>query len=296
MRPSDLGLNRPNALLRWDPEKLVGSAEGTILLGHPLLVFEEVPSTNDVALELAENGAPEGTMVIARTQLRGRGRFGREWVSAPGAGFWFSLLLRPRLTHPESALLPTAIGAGVVLALRDIGLKAFLKWPNDILTRGRKVAGILVEGRYRGLRLDTAVVGIGLNWVSPEGGRRSLGSRATGLAGEFDPSREERLSPEEMLGRVLAHVERAYFLLRSAGPAPFLAAWPGLSAHLGRPVIIEGVESSEVSKPGRRAAFRPRWALAGPLMADGSLEVVTPEGKRQRLISAEVRLRPPLLD
>jgi BirA family biotin operon repressor/biotin-[acetyl-CoA-carboxylase] ligase len=172
-----------------------------------------------------------------------------------------------------------AIGFGVVLALRDLVLPAGLKWPNDILVGGRKVGGILVEGRSEGGCLKTAVAGVGVNWLAPDTSGEPPLTPPTGLAAELAATGTNIPSPERVLGSLLEHMEQAYLLLRSAGPAPFSAAWPRVSAHLGRPVVVQ--DPGPTSTP----------ALAGPLLPDGSLEVVTAGGERRRLVSAEVRLR-----
>lgn len=260
--------------------------------GRPFRYFEEVSSTNDIALEwagleAAAGPAPEGAMVLAASQTGGRGRAGRTWVSRAGAGFWFSVVLRPGLAYPEAGFLPAALGFGVVDALRELGLDAGLKWPNDVLVRGRKIAGILVEGRTVAGVLVSAAAGVGLNWVPPDqpsgGDGSAVESRlhhpATGVASELvgggRPPRE--ISPEGVLVAVLGGLEKAYLILKTAGPAPFLKSWPRFSAHFVRPVLVHPVEGS---------AYR---ALAGHVYPDGSLEVIT-EGGRRRLGAEEVSL------
>jgi BirA family biotin operon repressor/biotin-[acetyl-CoA-carboxylase] ligase len=230
-------------------------------LGRPFRFCGEVTSTNDLAREWAGSGAPEGTLVVASSQTKGRGRAGRTWVSGPGAGLWLSLVLRPELAHPSAGLLPVALGFGVVAALRELGPACDLKWPNDVLWRGRKLAGLLVESQSRGDRVSLAVAGIGLNWIPPDLGGDS--ERATGLVEAFSGNAP---SPEAVLARVLDQVEKAYFLLKAAGPRPFVKAWPGVSAGLGR---------------------QGETVLAERLLPDGSLEVLSPGGKRERMVSGE---------
>ena len=252
----------------FDPERLFRAYRANLKrvlrasrFGRPFRFCGEVTSTNDLALEWARSGAPEGTLVVASSQTKGRGRAGRIWVSGPGAGLWLSLVLRPDLACPSAGLLPVALGFGVVAALRELGLASDLKWPNDVLWRGRKLAGLLVESQSRGDRVVLAVAGIGLNWTPPDLGGDS--GRATGMVEAFAGNAPP---PETVLVRVLGHVERAYFLLRASGPAPFVKAWPGVSAGLGR---------------------RGETALAERLLPDGSLEVLLTGGKRERMVSGE---------
>ncbi|MEW6032457.1 MAG: biotin--[acetyl-CoA-carboxylase] ligase [Bacillota bacterium] len=243
--------------------------------GRPLHVFDEVTSTNDIALDLVREGAPEGAAVIAGSQTRGRGRDGRTWLSAPGRGLWLSIVLRPGLTYPDSGLLPVVAGSGLVLALRDLGLPALVKWPNDIWVRGRKIAGVLVESCSNGGRLEAAVVGVGLNCLLPAS--ENLRYPVTALRVEAEAAGVVLPSREAVLDIVLDRLERAYLLLKAAGPHPFLRAWPSLSAHHGRPVTAFG--------PAGKMA-----GLSGPLQPDGCLELLLPDGERRLLNSAELGL------
>jgi len=137
-------------------------------LGEPLYVFDAVSSTNDVCRELAGSGAPHGTLVVADEQLQGRGRAGRRWFTPPGSAIAMSLLLRPgELGGNDLAALNMLGALAVVEALDDLGLAASIKWPNDVLLQGGKVAGVLTEATWQGEVLDTMVLGIGVN-VHPQ--------------------------------------------------------------------------------------------------------------------------------
>ena len=142
----------------------IQSRLSTNCIGHPILSYEKVSSTNDVLKDLAVQGAPEGTTVVAEAQSRGRGRRGREWSSVPGKGVYMSVLLRPGIPGTEAGLLAILGGVSVIRALETLELKDIaLKWPNDVLAGGRKIAGILVEPRIGGGQVEFAVVGIGIN-------------------------------------------------------------------------------------------------------------------------------------
>lgn len=297
-----------------NPRTLPGDlrrAKAGTLLGLPLRYLDETTSTNDQAMEWAGIGASEGSMVIAAAQTSGRGRQGRHWLSAPGSGLWFSLVLRPGLAYPASGMLPLAAGFGVVAALRRLGLPAALKWPNDALVRGRKAAGVLVEGKTEDGLLATAIVGIGVNWRIPDD--PEIASRATGLEAEFaalaapadaatagrppdatpavpppdaTPAGDApggaipgRPDPASVLAAILDGVERAYLLLKAAGPNPFIAAWPRFSAHFGRLASVSYLEAQTTEE-----------VLTGAIHPDGTLEVVTPGGGKKRIASGEVGL------
>ena len=133
-------------------------------IGNEIIVVEETPSTNDLAWKAVERGTPEGFVVFAERQTAGRGQYGRRWESAPYQGLWLSILLRPALTLRESPQL-TSLLADIVAATitQETGCTATIKLPNDIYIAGRKVAGILVEGRTDNSGCYVAVAGVGIN-------------------------------------------------------------------------------------------------------------------------------------
>jgi BirA family biotin operon repressor/biotin-[acetyl-CoA-carboxylase] ligase len=125
-------------------------------------VFRETESTNDIAQQAAEGGEPEGFVVFAEAQTRGRGQFGRRWDSAPGLGLWCSLLLRPSWGPAQfSQITPLVAVATARAVARHAGLPINIKPPNDVFCRGRKLAGILSETRTG--RHPFVVVGVGIN-------------------------------------------------------------------------------------------------------------------------------------
>ena len=133
-------------------------------IGNEIVVVEEARSTNDLAWEALERGIPDGFVVFAERQTAGRGQYGRRWESAPHQGLWFSILLRPALTLPESPQLTSLLADVVAETLTEqTGCVATIKPPNDIYVAGRKVAGILVEGRIENDGGYVAVAGIGIN-------------------------------------------------------------------------------------------------------------------------------------
>ena len=137
---------------------------GECRVGNQLVVVEETCSTNDLAWEAEARGAPEGFVVFAERQTAGRGQYGRRWESAPYQGLWFSVLLRPSITLNESPRL-TSLLASVAAATisEETGCAASIKPPNDIYLAGRKIAGVLVEGRTASDGSYVAVAGMGVN-------------------------------------------------------------------------------------------------------------------------------------
>ncbi|TAD80515.1 MAG: biotin--[acetyl-CoA-carboxylase] ligase [Oscillatoriales cyanobacterium] len=131
-----------------------------------LQVLDETSSTNQVAWELAKTGAPAGTIVIALQQSAGRGQWGRQW-SSPLGGLYLSRYFEPQLPPEDGAQLTLAAAWGLGQTLRDRAVPVEIKWPNDLVVRGRKWGGLLTETRLAGGLIGRAVTGLGLNWINP---------------------------------------------------------------------------------------------------------------------------------
>ena len=128
-------------------------ALGTKVIGEKLFVYDMVTSTNDLALFLAEQGEPEGTIVFAKGQTEGRGRHGKTWVSPPGGGLYFSFILKPDCKASDASRITLTIAWAMAMSLKDVGIEdVSVKWPNDILIKGKKVSGILTEMKLAGDR------------------------------------------------------------------------------------------------------------------------------------------------
>ena len=243
--------------------------------GRSILFSREVESTNSWARELAMYGAYEGTVVIAETQAKGRGRLGREWVS-PAGGLWFSLILRPKLRPAEAVKLTFVAGLAVVKVLREVfGLKAVTKWPNDVLVNGRKTCGILTEMNTTGETVNFVVVGVGINAnfnvekVFPEQLRKGV----TSLENEL--GRKVRL--EELFRGLLERLENVYELFMKEGSNPVLEEWKKYAGFIGRQVIA-------ISPTGKMNG------LALDVDDDGALILRLADGSVRRVFVGDVSL------
>jgi len=141
-----------------------------LTLGRPLVTTRETGSTNDDALAAARSGAPHGALFVTEAQRAGRGRRGNTWLSAPGGGLLFSLVLRPDIALERAPALALLTGLAVRAAVAEhlrasgvVGERVLVKWPNDVVVGDKKLAGILVESQVRGTELGAVVVGVGLN-------------------------------------------------------------------------------------------------------------------------------------
>jgi BirA family biotin operon repressor/biotin-[acetyl-CoA-carboxylase] ligase len=222
------------------------SKAGTGVFGDPYRYFDIIDSTNSAALRWADDGAPEGAVVVADQQEEGRGRWGRSWLSEPGRSLMFSLVLRPELLADRLGLLPLTAGVAVAEAVEELtGIDAGLKWPNDVMAGSRKLAGILVESKVAGGRVEAVVVGIGINFDwPPERLPGDIAERATSLVtalalGAALPSRPA------LLAAILARFEMLYGWLGSdADERRLVERAEPRSQVLGKLVTISGADGS----------------------------------------------------
>lgn len=198
------------------------------VFGHRIFYYPSIGSTNERALELATAGEPEGGLVVAEEQTEGRGRRDRSWASNPYLGIYASLILRPAIPAPRAPLLTFMAAIATADALNEIpGLKARIKWPNDVIARGRKIAGVLGEVRGADPEVREMVVGIGVNvHHREEDFPPELRSRATSVRLETDAG----CTRAALLARLLEGFEHRYARALRDGPATLLREWQSLSA------------------------------------------------------------------
>lgn len=233
-------------------------------VGASVVRLATVDSTQRVAFDLAADGAPDGTVVVADEQRGGRGRRGRVWHAAPGEGLLVSILLRPRLAPLAWPTLSLAAAVAVAEALdAAAGLAVRLKWPNDVMARGRKLAGILLESRPS--PAPVVVVGIGLN-VAQRDFPPELADRATSVAIETGRAADR----EALLGAVVASFGSWRRRAEREGFAPVRERWLALTDTVGRRVTADGITGEAVDLDG-----------------DGAL-LVRADGRLRRVVSGEV--------
>ncbi len=211
---------------------------GTRVFGQgDIVYFTETDSTNSQARQRAEAGAAEGTLVVAECQTAGRGRRGRAWVSPEGAGIYLSLIARPRISPAEAprlTLLTAVAAADAVIA--ETGVPVRIKWPNDLLVDGRKLAGILTEIRTEMDLVDYVVIGIGINANTPETSLSAIrDQKCTSLWIETG----NRIDRASLLRRFLSEFEACYETFLTEGFASILTRWKAHSAIIGEAVAVD---------------------------------------------------------
>jgi len=242
------------------------------LFGKRIHHFFKTNSTNHVAMELGHAGEPEGSVVLAEEQTAGRGRAGRAWVSERATGIYVTLLLRPKLAPVQAPLLTMMAGLSARAAIEAVtGLSVDLKWPNDLLIRGKKVGGILTEMHAEPSQIRFVIVGIGLN-VNQEKFSGELSNAATSLRVETGKSQ----SRMELLVRLLREFETDYNKFLRDGVASVVARFESASSYAkGKRVrVSNGVES-----------YTGTTAGLGP---EGLLQVEREDGRLMTVIAGDV--------
>ena len=258
----------PNILT---PDMLKQRLKGS-LFGKHIYHFFKTDSTNRVALELGHAGEPEGAVVLAEEQTAGRGRAGRMWSSERAAGIYVTLLLRPKLAPVQASLLTMMAGLSAHAAVEAVtGLAVDLKWPNDLIIRGKKVGGILTEMHAEPGQVRFVIVGIGLN-VNQEKFPGELASIATSLRLETGKPQ----SRMELLVRLLREFESDYNRMLREGVASVVKRFEVISsyAHGKRVRVTNGTES-----------YLGTTAGLGP---EGLLQVERDDGRVVTVIAGDV--------
>jgi BirA family transcriptional regulator, biotin operon repressor / biotin---[acetyl-CoA-carboxylase] ligase len=237
--------------------------------------FDSIGSTNNEALAWATSGAEDLSLVIADEQTAGRGRLDRKWFTPKGTALAFSLILRP--SSEEKPYVTRIVGLAALAvadSLRTRGLVVQIKWPNDVLLNGRKVAGILVESVWSGEEVDCVVIGIGMNVLKGAvPSHELLQFPATSLEDSLGPAVEREVVLHDILAGIIAL--RSHLRTDS-----FIASWEKALAFRGEQVQVE--EGNGTSVHGK---------LLG-LESDGSLRLSDGNGKSITVRFGDVRLRP----
>jgi BirA family transcriptional regulator, biotin operon repressor / biotin---[acetyl-CoA-carboxylase] ligase len=234
---------------------------------------DSVASTMDEIDALGEMGAPSGTVVVAREQTAGRGRAGRTWSAPAGSGLFVSVLHRTSLPARELSALPLAVGLALADAIEEAaGLRCLLKWPNDLLTDGRKIAGVLVATKLSGESVRFANIGVGINCLVA---RDDLPPGAGSICSETG----RPVAPEELLPKVLHQLERSLDAFERSSGRGDLDRWLARAAFLGEMVaVVDG----GIRREGRFVGVDP----------DGALRLRTEDGETIRVVSGDLTRGP----
>lgn len=247
----------------------------TRVIGRDIRVFEQTTSTNDVIEKLARDGVNEGVVVFAESQTRGRGRLGRKWISPTRKGLWFSVLLRPEMRPQETTQLTVASATALRRAIQsETGLKPEIKWPNDILIDGKKVAGILTELSAELDRVKHIILGIGID-VNQDVDEfpAELRKTATSLRIESGAT----VSRAGLATTILRELDHDYQRISSGKFSVVADEWETCCTTIGRNVIVQ-------------IGDRKIRGRAESLDDDGSLLLRTEHGRLETIFGGDVTL------
>ena len=220
---------------RLIPQELTWNLQ-TSCMGRRVHAYETTDSTMDIAHRLAASNEPEGAVVVAEGQSGGRGRLGRNWISPKGKGIYASVILRPPLQLSHVPLITLMAAVAVARAIQaETRLIPQIKWPNDVMIRGKKAAGILTELNAELNRVHYVILGIGINVNTPAS---HLPARATSLAEELG----QRVDRVGLSRSLFVQLDRSYSEFLSQGSPAILEQWRGFASFLGRRirVVLEG--------------------------------------------------------
>ena len=265
-------VSAPDALLAVDLQSRLIQDQ---VIGSTVRVLQNTTSTNDEASRAALEGHPEGLVIFAESQSAGRGRMGRRWSSPTGRGLWFSALLRPSLTPGECTQLTAASAIALVRAIQSAtGITPEIKWPNDLLIKGKKIAGILTEMSAELEHVRSLVLGIGIdvNQTASE-----FPADLRGIATSLKLATGKNVSRPDLAEAVLRNLDHEYARILAGNFAAVAEEWASHCSTLGKQATID------------MGTHRVR-GRAEALDENGALLLRTEHGRIERIIGGEVTL------
>lgn len=249
----------------------------TEAIGGIIYSFEEVGSTNEVASELARNGAPEGTVIIADSQSKGKGRLQRRWISPPGVNLYMSVIFRPAIEAKDAPLLTLVASIALAETIKGKEPDTLIKWPNDILVKGKKVAGVLTGMQPIGNKVDFVIVGIGVNINMT----REMMEREMGEVSEIATSLREALGydikREKFASDLIEELEIWYHKFLKEGKPRIIKEWMERWGAINRRVLV-------------RFDGKVIEGIASRIDENGHLLVKKDDGTTEKIIAGDVIL------
>lgn len=254
-------------------DDLLSGLGQTKVIGRDIRVFEETTSTNDVIEKLARDNVKEGVVVFAESQTKGRGRLGRKWMSPPRKGLWFSVLLRPSMRPATVTQLTIAACTALFRAIRlQTGLTPEIKWPNDILIGGKKVAGILTELSAELDKVKYVILGMG---VDVNLGAGEFPPELRKLATSLKIETGQRQDRAGLAIKILRELDHDYDRIGAGQFEAVADEWEEHCTTLGHNVVIH-------------IGDRTVRGSAESLDTDGALLLRTQHGRLERIIGGDV--------
>lgn len=248
----------------------------TKTLGRTIHYEETVTSTQKIAHKLAYDGVPEGTIVVAEEQVAGRGRLDRSWYSPKYTGVWMSVILRPAIPLPKSPQLTLLAAVSIAQAIQEVTeLEPEIKWPNDILFQQKKAVGILTELQAEADRINSIIIGIGINVnQTEEDFPDELIDKATSLRIEAG----QKINRAELIQVILEKLEKLYEHYLENGFYPIKLLWEAYAISIGKDIIASTLNGKIYGK-------------ATGITDDGVLIIEDEQGDKHHIHSADIEIK-----
>jgi BirA family transcriptional regulator, biotin operon repressor / biotin---[acetyl-CoA-carboxylase] ligase len=244
-------------------------------IGQNIRFYESIPSTQTIAYQLTQEGAPEGTVVIAEEQTQGRGRLARSWHSPSGKGIWMSIILRPEIPPQHAPQLTLLAAVAIVRAIeRELSVSCEIKWPNDILINGKKVVGILTELHAEADRIISVNVGIGIN-VNTE--QLDFPDELKDIATSLAIEKNEKIDRASLARAIFTSLEKIYDEYLEHGFTFIKLLWEGYSVSIGKEIVARTLN-------GKITGF------AKGITDEGVLMIEQKDGTTKYIHSADIEL------
>ena len=255
-------------LLPWE----VTSKLSTNYIGKRIYYLEETDSTQNFALQIAQNKKENGTIIIAQKQTHGKGRLNRKWIS-PKGGIWFSIILQPNFTIEESVLLPIVTAIALSTAIqKSLKIKTNVKWPNDITLNRKKVAGIIIDASFQSNYIENIIIGVGINYKIKS---KELEKRITAMPNFYGADsllNESQTNPPITLIKDFIHeLEKKIDELSNGRKSKIIREWTKNSETINKKVIIN-TTNGKISGTAKK------------IDSDGALILKTKHGDKRILV------------
>ena len=264
-------LKTTELLLPWE----IRDGLKTKLFGKRIYYFDTIDSTQNFAIELGSRPQENGSVAVAHKQTHGRGRLSRKWIS-PSGGIWFSLVLHPEFEVSAATLFPVVSSLALAISIEKVlKIKPKLKWPNDLTLGGKKVAGILVDASVESGKIDSLVVGVGINFkINPQEVEKAIKRTENYYGVDTLAKKNDKTSPVKLVQVFLYELEKLYEMVLHGGSEHLIKEWTKRSSSIGKTVTV----------------LSPTGVIRGKAIRvdkDGAL-VVSSKGKSQRILVGDV--------
>jgi len=264
-------LANSDLLLPWE----ITSNLKTKIIGKQAYYFDSIESTQNQALKMANDPANNGVVIVASKQTGGRGRSGRKWIS-PEGGIWISIILKPKFDISITTLFPIASALALAIAIeKTFSITPELKWPNDLTINGKKIAGMLVDVSLESNKIESLVLGVGVNFnVNVKEIEKTLRDTPNfyGVASLSDHKTD--VKPIQLVQAFLIELEKTYNSLNAKQTKKIISEWSKRSSTIGKNVVINTIDEKIKGK-------------AVKIDEDGAL-VISDNGKTSRIIAGDV--------